>query len=471
MSNGHNRLESINYLIIFKNGVYFVYVKEKIGRVDHMEIDEQITRLVKDLPGIELAGAVLSTVREPLLILDGHMRIKWANESFYARFRLQPEETEGRVLYELDEGQWNMREVRELIDMSIHGRSRVTDYSFVQHVKGMGRRVLNLNASTVFSKRGEPHFVLLSIQDIPERGSEDGGQKKPLEPIYHKEVHLKKAKEELRSEIVEQLDKNNVTVQVEEELEKSEEERVAELVAAKELIKEEIIEHQETEDALRETGRTVRRLSSKLLFALENERKSIAMELHDSIGANLTAIIYGLEEMHEQARPQQAAELEDLISMVRATVDETRRISTNLMPSMLDDLGLLATLRWFCRRFQQLHGDVDIDVQLHVEEEEVDEQLKIVIYRIVQEALNNVAKHSQADSVQVSLSQTEDELELFIQDNGRGFDSVKYANQEGLIGGLGLESMRERAEISNGSLAISSESGQGTTIRARWPQG
>ena len=141
------------------------------------------------------------------------------------------------------------------------------------------------------------------------------------------------------------------------------------------------------------------------------------------------------------------------------------------MPSMLDDLGLLATLRWFCRRFQQLHGDVDIDVQLHVEEEEVDEQLKIVIYRIVQEALNNVAKHSQADSVQVSLSQTEDELELFIQDNGRGFDSVKYANQEGLIGGLGLESMRERAEISNGSLAISSESGQGTTIRARWPQG
>lgn len=436
-----------------------------------METDEQIIRLVKELPGIELARALLLTVKEPLVILDRQMRIQWANASFYANFRLKPEETEGRVLYELDEGQWNTPEVRELIDKSLHGRSRVTDYRCAQHVKGMGRRVLSLSASTIVSKRGDPQLVLLSIVDSTERASEGGGQNSPLEHIHDKEVHLQKAKEELRSEIVEQLEENNVTVQVREELEKSEEERAAELVAAKELIKEEIIEHQETEDALRETGRTVRRLSSKLLFALENERKSIAMELHDSIGANLTAIIYGLEEMHEQARPQQAAELEDLISMVRATVDETRRISTNLMPSMLDDLGLLATLRWFCRHFQQLHGDVDIDVQLQVEEAEVNEELKIVVYRIVQEALNNVAKHSRADFVQVSLSKAEDELELFIQDNGRGFDAGKDSNQEGLIGGLGLESMRERAEISNGSLAIFSKPGQGTTIRARWPEG
>jgi signal transduction histidine kinase len=375
------------------------------------------------------------------------------------------------VLYELDEGQWNRPEVRELIDKSIRDRSRVTDYRFARHVKGMGRRVLSLNASTMVSRRGDPQLVLLSILDITDGAREDKSQNSPSEHIYDKEVRLQRAKAELRTEIVKQLDENNVTVQVEDELEKSEEERVAELVAAKELIKEEIIEHQETEDALRETGRTVRRLSSKLLFALENERKSIAMELHDSIGANLTAIIYGLEEMQEKARPQQAAELEDLISMVRATVDETRRISTNLMPSMLDDLGLLATLRWFCRRFQQLHGEVDIDVQLYVEEEEVDEELKIVIYRIVQEALNNVAKHSQADSVQVSLSQTEDELELFIQDNGRGFDSGKHSDREAHLGGLGLESMRERAEISHGSLAIFSEPGQGTTIRARWPTG
>jgi signal transduction histidine kinase len=176
-----------------------------------------------------------------------------------------------------------------------------------------------------------------------------------------------------------------------------------------------------------------------------------------------------LEEIREQAGQDQAAEFEDLISMARATVEETRRISTNLMPSMLDDLGLLATLRWFCRQFQQLHGGVDIHLQLQVEEVDVTEQLKIVIYRILQEALNNIAKHSQADSVHVSLSKNDGKLELYIRDNGRGFDTRESSGKEGSNGGLGIESMRERTEVSGGSFEIFSEPRQGTSIRARWP--
>jgi signal transduction histidine kinase len=139
------------------------------------------------------------------------------------------------------------------------------------------------------------------------------------------------------------------------------------------------------------------------------------------------------------------------------------------MPSMLDDLGLLATLRWFCRHFQQLHGGVKIKLQLQIEEAEVTEQLKIVIYRILQEALNNIGKHSQADFVHVSLSKTGGELELYIQDNGRGFDLREYSAKEDFIGGLGLESMRERTEMFGGSLNILSEPGKGTAVRARWP--
>jgi PAS domain S-box-containing protein len=434
-----------------------------------MGVDEQIFHLVKDLPEIELARAILTTVKESLVILDGQMRIKWANQSFYTNFRLKPEETAGRLIYELDEDQWNVRKFRELLGKITQGRERITDFRFAHHVKGVGHRSYNLNASTVFSESGDPQLVLLSIQDITERANKGEGQERLLKRIRDRSVHLEKAKEELRSEIIEQLEQNNVMVQVQEELEKSEEDRTAELVAAKELIKEEIIEHRETEDELRETGRTVQMLSSKLLFAIENERKSIAMELHDSIGSNLTAIIYGLEEMLEQTRPDQAAELEDLISMAKATVEETRRISTNLMPSMLDDLGLLATLRWYCRHFQQLHRGMEIELQLQVEEEEVAEQLKIVTYRILQEALNNIAKHSQAGSVHVSLSKTGGELELYIQDNGRGFDFRKSSAKEGSISGLGIESMRERTEISGGSFKIFSEPRQGTAIRARWP--
>lgn len=431
--------------------------------------DEQIVSLVKDLPGLELARAVLAITRDPLLILDSEMRIKWANTSFYANFHLKPEEPLDCLIHELDEGRWNIPEVRELIDKISHGRGQVTDHTFAYYFKGIGHRTLNLNASTVFSQSGNPLLVLLSIQDTTEKVIEGEGQEKLLEHIYDGAVHLQKAKEELRSEILGQLEQNNVAIQAQEELEKGQEEQAAELVVAKELIKEEIIERQETEDALRETGRTVQRLSSKLLSAIENERKSIALELHDSVGANLTAVIYGLEEMLEQAGRHQAAEFKDLISMVKATVDETRRISTNLMPSMLDDLGLLATMRWFCRQFQQLHRGMEIELQLHVEEEEVNEQLKLVIYRILQEALNNIGKHSQADSVHVSLSKTNEKLELCIQDNGIGFDHRKSKAREGSIGGLGIESMRERTEISGGSLKIISEPGQGTAIQARWP--
>jgi len=434
-----------------------------------MGSEEQIIQLVKDLPETELVRALLRTVREPLVILDVQMRIRWANTSFYTNFRLKPEEVEDRLIYEVAEGQRNSGKVRELLDKVTQGRGRVTGHKVAYHSQGVGPRILNMNASTIFSESGDPELILLSMQEITESASKGEDRERLLGQVRERAVHLEKAKGELRSEILEQLEQNNVMVQAQEEVEKSEEERTAELVVAKELIKEEIIEHRETEDELRETGRTVQKLSSKLLSAIENERKSIAMELHDSIGANLTAIIYGLEEMLTEARQDQAAELEDLISMVRATVEEARRISTNLMPSMLDDLGLLATLRWFCRQFEQLHGGVDIELQLHVEEEEVTEQLKIVIYRILQEALNNIAKHSIADSVQVSLSRTGGTLELCIQDNGRGFDYREYAVKEDSIGGLGIESMRERTEISGGFFEIVSEPGQGTTIRARWP--
>jgi signal transduction histidine kinase len=286
-----------------------------------MGLDEQFIDLVKDVPETDLARAVLTTVREPLVILDGEMRVKWASAYFYANFRLKPEVTEGRLIYDLAEGQWNTARVRELFDKIIQGRDRVTDYEFAYYSGGSGYRTLNLNASTVFSESGDPQLLLLSIQDTTKRASEGGGQEIVLEHLYDKAVHLEKAKEELRSEIVEQLEQNNVIVQIREESEKSEEERAEELLVAKELIKEEIIEHQETEYTLLETARTVQTLSSRLLFSIENERKSISIELHDSIGANLTPIIYGLEDMLERAGPQQASELEDAISMVRAAVE------------------------------------------------------------------------------------------------------------------------------------------------------
>jgi len=253
--------------------------RKKIGSTDYMGSEEQIIQLVKDLPETELVRALLRTVREPLVILDGQMRIRWASTSFYTNFRLKPEEVEDRLIYEVAEGQWNSGKFRELLDKVTQGRGRATGHKVAYHSQGVGPRILNMNASTIFSESGDPELILLSMQEITESASKGEDRERLLGQVRERAVHLEKAKGELRSEILEQLEQNNVMVQAQEEVEKSEEERTAELVVAKELIKEEIIEHRETEDELRETGRTVQKLSSKLLSAIENERKSIAMEL------------------------------------------------------------------------------------------------------------------------------------------------------------------------------------------------
>jgi signal transduction histidine kinase len=161
--------------------------------------------------------------------------------------------------------------------------------------------------------------------------------------------------------------------------------------------------------------------------------------------------------------------LKEILSMARHTVEETRRISTNLRPAIVDDLGILATIKWFTRQFQGLYGDIDIVQQIEVEEDKIAEPLKIVIYRILQEALNNVAKHSKAETVRVSLRQTEGELEFTIEDDGRGVDEEVLFHHGGSGAGMGLESMKERAELAGGSFAIRSAKGEGTVVQASWP--
>ena len=233
------------------------------------------------------------------------------------------------------------------------------------------------------------------------------------------------------------------------------------------------IAHAKTLAALRESEGQLRILSGKLLEAQENERKIIAQELHDSIGSSLTAIRYGLEEkLHRMGKESPAPEgisLEQIISIVRETIEETHRISSNLRPSALDDMGLLAAIRSTCRELKEVSEGIQIKTEISLQEEDVQEPLKIVIYRVLQEALNNVLKHGGADTVRVRLRKTERSLELSIRDNGQGFDPAKKLASEGQMGGMGLVGMKERTELSNGTLEIASEKGKGTVIKAKWP--
>ena len=141
----------------------------------------------------------------------------------------------------------------------------------------------------------------------------------------------------------------------------------------------------------------------------------------------------------------------------------------DLRPSMIDDLGLLPTLSWFCKRFETIYSHIRTEQENGIEEGEIPSALKIVIYRVAQEAMNNIAKHSKADFVRLSLRKMGKKMEVMIQDNGQGFNLESVISQENTKKGLGLSSMRERTELSGGSFGIESIEGEGTIIRASWP--
>jgi signal transduction histidine kinase len=140
----------------------------------------------------------------------------------------------------------------------------------------------------------------------------------------------------------------------------------------------------------------------------------------------------------------------------------------DLRPSILDDLGILATISWSCREFQKTYSDIYIERQIDIQENEVPDSTKTVIYRIIQEALNNISKHSKAYLVSLSLKKREGAIELTIQDNGRGFDLREAFSRDNSRRGMGLGSMSERSELSGGFFEIESIRGKGTTIRVTW---
>jgi PAS domain S-box-containing protein len=226
------------------------------------------------------------------------------------------------------------------------------------------------------------------------------------------------------------------------------------------------------EEALRESEKELRLLSGQLLTAQEQERGRIARELHDGIGQSLSAIKFKIEDtlgqMGKDVAESSVNSLNSLIPIIQSTVEEVRRITMDLRPSTLDDLGILATIGWFCREFQETYATVRIEKEIGLGESDIPESLKIVIYRVLQEALNNVAKHSGADSVTIFLTKRDNTLELTIEDNGCGFDLKEAFDLDGSKRGFGLGSMKERTELSGGSFSLESIRRKGTTVQASW---
>ena len=233
-------------------------------------------------------------------------------------------------------------------------------------------------------------------------------------------------------------------------------------------ISKDISERKQMEAMLMESQLHLKELSRKSLEALEAERRTVARELHDSIGGNLAAIKFGLEETVERTAKNEsgnAALLEAIVSHIAETIKETRRISANLRPLMLDDLGMLATIEWYTRQIRQSYGNIRLIRQIDVQEHEIPEEFKIVFYRVLQEAVNNAVKHSRADTIHIRFRKREAHFELEVEDNGSGFDLSEAFSRQDRLSGFGLKIMQERAEICGGVLNIHTQPGEGTCVR------
>lgn len=224
--------------------------------------------------------------------------------------------------------------------------------------------------------------------------------------------------------------------------------------------------HRKIEAAQREKIRQMQLFSEKLQSTREEEQKRIARELHDELGGTLTSIKYDLLWLQQHITmqgevPQRFQAMRDLIDSTTKTV---QRISAELRPKILDSLGLAAAIEWQAREFKKRTG-IDVQFKQNTELPSINENITTGVYRIVQEALTNVARHSKATSAEITMQLQDSTLRVEIADNGKGFDKALLAHPES----LGLLSMQERARIIGGTVKITGTPGEGTRVSLDTP--
>ena len=216
----------------------------------------------------------------------------------------------------------------------------------------------------------------------------------------------------------------------------------------------------------------LRRLAYGLLTTHEEERSRVASELHDGIVplVFMTKLLIedGLLRMKSGAQLAATESLFKALGRLRDISTEARRLSTELRPRMLDDLGLIPTIEWYCRTFCEACVATRLERRLAADEARIVGPLKLEIFRILQEALNNVAQHAAARNVFVVLEQEGAELQLLVEDDGVGFDTSVNVNVDRCPLNIGLQSIRKRICATKGRLILESTPGAGTKVGAVW---
>lgn len=231
-----------------------------------------------------------------------------------------------------------------------------------------------------------------------------------------------------------------------------------------------ITERKQFEEELKTINDRLRKLSAHLQSVREEERTHIAREIHDELGNQLTGLKLDLSRLRfeigelDESNNDLIQKTDGMIAKVVSTITAVRKISTDLRPSTLDDLGLIATIEWQAQQFEQRTG-IKCDLKLKKLSANLSKDANTTVFRIFQESLTNVMRHAQATKVMVKLYETDDTLVMQMTDNGIGISDKRKFNPSS----LGLLGMTERAAMLDGSFNIENESGNGTTVTLSIP--
>ena len=284
--------------------------------------------------------------------------------------------------------------------------------------------------------------------------------------LLNREFRRKKAQEALRSANETLQSQTEELMEHRDHLSHLVEERTSKISESNRLLRRVLGEREEAEEALRESEKQLRYLSSQILSAQETERRRISRELHDELGQALSVLKLRITGLKKGLRQDQAAlreDLENILHYANDVIEDVRRLSRNLSPSTLEDLGLTSAVGRLIKTFAETHA-IDLELNIADINNLFPQNYEIAIYRIFQEVLTNIGKHSMAKGISVSIKKDEDSVFFSAEDDGQGFDLAEVRMRDDVQRGLGLAIMEERLRIMGGFVEVGSEKGRGTRI-------
>ncbi|MCL4501902.1 MAG: PAS domain-containing protein, partial [Deltaproteobacteria bacterium] len=347
-----------------------------------VDIDAMKHSLEEAREARDYAQGIIATMREPLIVLDGKMRVVSANDAYYRTFKANQKDTEGHFFYELGKGQWNLRGLQKLLSEVLPANQAFQDFEMVQDFQKLGRRTMLLNGRLLPMGGPDRDLILLAIEDVTER---------------------------------------------------------------------------KQSRALKESETNLRDLTQQLLSLQDKERHELSTELHEELAQNITALKMELRTF-ESKLPEDDKKLrqeyQQVLGKIDNLIENLRRRAKDLSPQMLADLGLKAGLTALCEKLpMECLYDLDELNKLFSTEAQIN------IYRIFQEALNNVQLHAQASKVTLSAKKANDQVDFLLEDNGQGFDMGRMEDLEAGRKGIGLAAISERVRALGGTFKIESQIG------------